>query len=128
MIDVTSYNEWIKQKDLTKEQAYGACYKTCVEMQAVFPELILTKGYYLCYRRGVRNHWWLKTEDGQVIDPTKNQFPSNGIGFYQEFEENEPIPTGKCHNCGDFCYNNDFCCSENCTISYAAYCQRPWSY
>jgi hypothetical protein len=31
------------------------------------------------------------------------------------------LPTGKCPNCGNMCYNHDQMCSKRCEVSYMAY-------
>lgn len=117
------YEEWIKNN--IPEDCYGQCAERTLEMQTVFPELKRVRGHYYGIFHGVRPHWWLKDEKGNIIDPTKSQFPNNKLGFYDEWDESQLEPTGKCPNCGGFAYN-EYCCSEKCTIEYTAYCNNPF--
>ena len=48
--------------------------------------LIAVRGYYHCPIWGKQSHWWCKKEDGTIVDPTARQFPSKGIGDYEEFD------------------------------------------
>lgn len=34
---------------------------------------------------GEQAHWWTKDPQGKIIDPTAAQFPSLGMGIYEEF-------------------------------------------
>jgi len=115
------YNQWII--DNVQGDGYGQCAEITDAMQKEFPELIRVRGHYLCYAWGERSHWWLRDNKGEVIDPTKMQFPSIGIGLYKEWIDGSPEPTGKCPNCEGYCYNHDFCCSDECSKYYACYCQ-----
>lgn len=47
-----------------------------------------------------------------------------GIAFYEPLNESDPEPTGKCPNCGAYCYDSGTCCSEECDREYAAYCMN----
>ena len=116
-----TYDEWISANI---NETYGCCAEATLAMQAAFPELIRVRGEYLCWVWGSRDHWWLKTPDGTIVDPTKDQFPSKGVGEYQERDESQPEPTGRCPNCGEYCYNGDYCCSHDCHVSYVAFCSR----
>ena len=58
--------------------------------------------------------WWLVDTDGQIVDPTRAQFPSKGFGTYVQWDENQKEPTGSCMNCGTYCYDGDACCSTGC--------------
>jgi hypothetical protein len=64
-------------------------------------------------------HWWAVTEDGQVIDPTADQFPSPLE--YHPADESRGGPTGRCPNCGGLCYEHRYLCSDACDREYAAY-------
>lgn len=96
------YQLWIDQnvKDGT-----GGCKEVTEAMVKEFPELHRVRGHYHCWIWGKREHWWLTTSDGVVIDPTAAQFPSRGEGRYVEFDG--PEPTGKCPNCGEYCYDGE---------------------
>ena len=115
------YSKWITDNYPSTAEAYGQCYNATEEMKKVFPELIQVKGYYHSPLWGVRQHWWLQTTDGEIIDPTQHQFP--GINLldipdkenYQELTE-EPI--GKCINCGKLIFENEY--SSNICSRYCA--------
>lgn len=115
------YNEWIDSHVKSYEDAYGKCWQVCDLMLKEFQELILVRGHYYCSVWGEREHWWLKTADNKIIDPTKIQFPSFGFGEYIELDNSEPQPTGKCPNCGEYCYNSDTMCSKVCETEYMSY-------
>ena len=97
-----TYQEWINQvTDVT-----GTCREVTKMMAKEFPELRRVRGCYFCWTWGEREHWWLMDGD-EVIDPTKDQFPSKGTGTYEEWPEGTPEPTGKCPNCGEYCYDGE---------------------
>ena len=97
-----TYQDWIDQVPET----YGTCEEVTKEMQKEFPELRRVRGHYFCWTWGEREHWWLVDEINDcIIDPTKDQFPSKGTGTYEEW--NGPEPTGKCPNCGEYCYDGE---------------------
>jgi hypothetical protein len=98
----------------------GTCKETCLQMLGVFPELKLIRGHYICPFWGEREHWWLKDGD-DIVDPTDAQFPSKGMGEYIEWDETQPEPTGKCPNCGGYCYDGRSVCSDKCETEYLAY-------
>lgn len=74
----------------------GKCKEYSEYLACHVPELRLVRGYYTCAITGVKEeHWWCETEEGEIIDPTKYQFPSCGIGEYEEFNGFFP-----CEQCG----------------------------
>lgn len=112
-----NYGEWIKKN---VSEPYGKCKQYTDKMIKEFPELTQCKGFYYCFAWGQRQHWWCKTTEGKIIDPTADQFPSKGRGHYQELTD-EQLPTGKCMNCGDYCYNGSTnMCSEECHNSFVS--------
>ncbi len=121
------YKKWISEsKYNTQENAYGKCAEATIEMKNRFPELKRVRGHYYCVIWGERTHWWLVDEENNIVDPTAIQFPTKGAGIYDEIDETGPIPTGKCPNCSEYCYDNNYCCSESCHREYADYCSRPY--
>ena len=107
-------------------------------MVEAHPELRRVRGYYKHPDVGSIGHWWCKTVDGEIIDPTAAQFPQGGT--YQEWQDGVDFdPIGKCLECGELIWNpgespyekdieqeyvelnpdRDFCCEE-CRISYVA--------
>lgn len=117
------YVAWIARRVPNRLTAQGQCELISAEMAEAFPELTRVRGHYYCPYWGERAHWWLKTDEGQIIDPTCSQFPSDGNGEYVEWNEGDPEPTGKCPNCGEFCFDGGTCCSESCHVEYVAFVQ-----
>ena len=114
-----NYLKWI---DLNvSEDGYGKCSEITLMMERKFPELHRVRGHYYCLIWGERTHWWLVTQNGDIVDPTKEQFPSKGTGKYVEWPEGDQEPTGKCPNCSGYCFNGQTVCSEKCHIEYSAY-------
>ena len=95
-------------------------------MLKTFPELKRVRGSYLCPIWGERWHWWLITANGDIIDPTVDQFPSKGIGEYIELTEDSPIPVGRCMNCGNLIYTQEYTCSEKCALEVRNYYFREY--
>lgn len=67
------------------EKYRGKCKELSEEAIKQDPTLRLVRGYYYCPIWGQQDHWWCERADGSIYDPTKNQFPSKGIGHYEEF-------------------------------------------
>ena len=86
--------------------AYGQCHTESKCMAKQFPELKLTRGHYYDDIWGRREHWWLTADDGSIVDPTANQFPTRGQGVYYPWIEGAKEPTGKCVNCGEYVYDD----------------------
>lgn len=123
------YTDWIAKHVPDAATATRQCSSVSRKMLEAFPELVRVRGHYHCPYTGEHPHWWLKTADGEVIDPTQQQFQSDfGEQFparYVEIDESLPQPTGKCPNCGGYCYDNKFCCSDVCSVEYMAYVTQP---
>jgi hypothetical protein len=119
---IQEYSDWIKKRVPNFEAAYGQCKTVCKEMMKEFPGLSLVKGFYEDPIVGDRQHWWLKTKDNEIIDPTAIQFPSVGMfGGYREIADDDALPKGKCMNCGKISYFNSMACSEKCEKELDAY-------
>lgn len=74
----------------------GKCKEFSEELCRENSDLTLVRGFYHCPIWGKQAHWWCKDKDGNIVDPTKLQFPSGGIiEFYEEFDGNV-----ECSNCG----------------------------
>lgn len=116
-----TYKEWISANVVV---AYGMCKEVTAAMAKDFPELRRVRGHYCCPFWGERQHWWLVTGAGEIVDPTAEQFPSKGMGEYVEWDESAPQPTGKCPNCGGYAYDYRTCCSDECHDEYSAYCME----
>jgi hypothetical protein len=118
------YEDWIAKN--VEGDGYGQCREVTETMLAAFPELTRVRGHYYCPAWGEREHWWLVTTAQEIVDPTKQQFPSCGRGTYIPHDETAPEPTGRCPNCNDYCYDHHTCCSDRCSTEYAAYCTNPF--
>jgi len=78
----------------TEEEAFdgygqyrGKCYELSKEACEKDSSLTLVRGHYYCpVWNTVEPHWWTVRQDGSIFDPTSRQFPSNGSGFYEEFD------------------------------------------
>lgn len=82
------------------------------------PTLTLVRGHYYCPVWGTEEpHWWCVRADGTIHDPTKDQFPSRGLGLYVPFDGRVP-----CAECGEgmaedaveFAEGNYAFCSGRC--------------
>lgn len=124
------YVAWIREHGLgcgapqesVLANAYGKCASVTLAMASAFPELRRARGFYHCDRWGRRQHWWCVAPDGTVVDPTAEQFPSMGLGEYDEVKDGEEdrIPVGKCMNCGEELYAHDestYVCSDYCELA-----------
>lgn len=78
------------------EKYRGKCYEMCVSAIHADPSLNLVRGYYTCPIWNVREqHWWCTNKNGDIIDPTKLQYPSAGTGDYEVY-----LGWVVCDNCG----------------------------
>ena len=81
-------SDYMKYRGKCKEMSEDAILKD--------PSLILVRGYYHCPLDGKQEHWWTKTEFGEIFDPTVRQFKTNGAGAeYEEFNGE-----CECEHCG----------------------------
>jgi hypothetical protein len=74
----------------------GKCKELSEQAVKEDPTLRLVRGHYFCaVWNSNEPHWWTVREDGTVYDPSKAQFPCNGMGIYEEFDGIVP-----CAECG----------------------------
>ena len=74
----------------------GKCKELSEQACAEDTTLTLVRGHYFCPIWNVDDpHWWCVRMDGEVFDPSKDQFPSSGFGIYTPFDG---IVT--CEECG----------------------------
>lgn len=73
----------------------GKCREMCEALLSKDPSLTLVRGHYYDTEWGEQQHWWCVDKNGAIVDPTKDQFPSKGLGLYIPFDG---ICT--CENCG----------------------------
>lgn len=75
MSDLSDYQ---KYRGKCKELADAACLEDS--------SLTLVRGFYHCpIWNTTEQHWWTVREDGTIYDPSKDQFPSKGLGEYTIF-------------------------------------------
>lgn len=106
----------MKQSDYEKYR--GKCKEFVDDTIKNDPTLTAVKGWYFDPIWGQQAHWWCKRQDGTIFDPTKDQFPSKGNGYYEEFDG-----WLECSNCGKSIHEDEvmivgnghyFICSEKC--------------
>ena len=107
-----------EQSDYLKYR--GQCKEFCEELVKKDSTLKIVRGHYDCPIWGLQPHWWCVDSSGNVIDPTKKQFPSKGIGEYIEFDG-----TVECSQCGkkgkedEFSYESNYqFCSTECHMRF----------
>ena len=116
-VPIDSYLQWIAEH--VGLDPHGQCKEVTERMAAAFPELRRVRGHYVCPSEGPQPHWWMITPDGMVLDPTKEQFASQGQGAYEPHEG--PEPTGTCLNCGALVYGETSFCNSDCTNEFSSY-------
>ena len=115
------YKEWILNYNHLNPDTYGMCREATQQFSNDFPELKRVRGHVeSALSSKLLPHWWCVDPNGNIIDPTAKQF--DYITRYIELDKSQPEPTGKCPNCGEYCYDNDFTCCESCESEYASYC------
>ena len=114
------YDAWIAGSKACGVKTFGKCYDWVQEMHRAFPELLPIRGHVELSNFLVRPHWWLKTADGDIVDPTADQFSSEYYGIstiilsYEEYTGEEP-KGNKCMNCGASpTYYDYHSCSSEC--------------
>lgn len=109
------YQDWIKAN---AKDPIGRCKELTDAMKTSFPELRQVRGHYDCMVWGRRGHWWLLDEQGGIVDPSAEQFPTRGAGEYIEWQEGTKEPSGKCVVCGGYCWDGNYFCSEKCELGW----------
>lgn len=83
--------------------------------------LVLVRGHYFCpmWNRD-EPHWWCVGKDGKINDPSKDQFPSRGLGVYTPFDGRVA-----CSECGreedekDMEFESNYAfCSTSCHMRF----------
>lgn len=105
------YEKWIEEH---VKNPRAQCEEITRNMQNAFPELTRIRGFYCCLGWRKSEHWWLQDKDGNIVDPTKSQFRSQGGGEYEGWSEGAKEPTRKCLNCGGYSYDYKQCCCDSC--------------
>lgn len=99
------------------EKYRGRCKEMSEALCAEDPTLTLVRGFYHCPIWGTKEqHWWCTREDGTIVDPTKLQFPSAGLGEYEVFDGTvECAECGKAVNEEDALFESRYAfCSSRC--------------
>lgn len=120
-----NYFLWIKDNYPTPQSAKLKCFEASLKMKDIFPELTVVRGMILVEEPFdlppfKTTHWWCLDPNNFVVDPTAHQYPTDIIE-YTPVDESKGDPTGKCPNCGDLCYDNEYLCSKQCEKDYMAY-------
>lgn len=126
-----AYATWVSLE--VEGDGYGRCVETVDAMHETFPELKKRFGFFFApHPWGRRQHWWLRTPEGKIVDPTGRQHP-NGHIFpesdvcYEDLTDLDPaelrakVPTGVCMDCGGPVYNDDTFCDAECEAATARY-------
>lgn len=121
----TMHLEWVEKHYPTPEKARIACLEATLDMAVAFTDLTRVRGvahvkepFDLPPTRAP--HWWLVDYEGNIIDPTAHQYPTE-ILKYDPVDESRGEPTGKCPNCEDLAYGGQYFCSDKCEKSFAEY-------
>lgn len=96
----------------------GRCREVSERMAKLDPSLRVVRGHYYDGSWGAQPHWWCQREDGHIVDGTAMQFPSRGLGLYEEFDGN-----CSCEECGKTVREENAvfagrypCCSDDCAL------------
>lgn len=88
MKDVSIDNNYITFRGRCRELSEAACARD--------PSLTLVRGYYFCPIWNVEEqHWWTTHPNGEIYDPSRLQYPSEGNGIYTQF--NGMVACAECH-------------------------------
>ena len=130
MYDPGEIMDWI-DSNLSRDptDCQGRCREFSEALCCQFPELIMIRGHVkwafneedrIRYPEGYP-HWWCEDENGVVYDPTCPQFVLVTGLEYIPWDNSLDEPTGKCPNCGKYCYNGSYLCCSACEVEYMAY-------
>lgn len=105
--------DYSKYRGKCKELSEAAC--------AANPSLMMIRGHYFCPIWNTQEaHWWCEDKHGNITDPSKNQFPSKGLGEYVAFDG-----TMECAECGktlqehDAVFESSYAfCSTRCLMKF----------
>ena len=114
------YELWISKEGYDDPQkALQQCLEATEKMVKEFPELRVAKGvvwsktnpdnfhpkFFKQYE-----HAWCVTPEGEVVDPTVDQYVLIGKVEYKEFDLSKPI--SKCKGCGQYFEGKGVVCGE----------------
>ncbi len=119
-----NYNDVVKEAESIFGDPYGKCKEYVDFIAERINGLQKVRGFYHCPIWGKRQHWWLEDSCGNILDPTVSQFPSGGMGEYEEYDyEIHKTPIGRCINCGELVFENKVgrdACDERCYSAIVA--------
>lgn len=114
------YVDWVEAYVKRTPFLRGQCIKASEEMRQAFPELVEVRGHVYC-AWGKDGHVWLTTPEGEIVDPTRGQFP--GPIRYEAWKPGDMVEVGRCMDCGEYIWESvqslddvahkDFC-DERC--------------
>lgn len=126
-----AYSLWIESE--VQGDGYGKCEEVSKRMHGVFPELEVRFGFFMATAPwGRRQHWWLRTSEGEIVDPTGRQHPNGDLFpqssvLYEDLTDlddealADKVPTGVCMDCGGPVYRGQTFCNETCEEATRAY-------
>jgi hypothetical protein len=90
----------------------GTCEKAAKALAQKDPSLAVLSGWYIDTIWGPQEHWWCTRTDGEIVDPTVEQFPTGHVPALREYVPYEGLYP--CIGCGtpvrqDHGYDG-FCC------------------
>lgn len=130
MIEFLIYQNWIDNYVFEKKIVAGLCYPACLSMCKIFPELTICRGYVIDGWGKKHTHWYLKTSESEIIDPTVSQFDHLLVAGKLEYEEYSEeihglLAVGKCMDCGGQIYiDGKTFCSDECQQSTLEYLNK----
>lgn len=106
-------SDYMKYRGKCREMSEDACNAD--------PTLTLVRGHYYCPIWNTEEpHWWCVRPDGTIVDPSKAQFPSKGLGTYTPFSG-----VIECSQCGkemaeeDASFDSNYAfCSTACNMRF----------
>ena len=120
MIEMDKYTDWITKYNIEHPNTKLMCKSATDEMIEAFPELNQIRGHVISTKRfDQAPHWWCTDSKGNILDPTEKQF-GQVVAYYPR-DESLPEPTGKCPNCGEYCYDGNTMCCKKCETEYLKY-------
>lgn len=112
------------------EYGSGRCRDEALKLAREDRSLTIVRGWAIPVGHAMVQHWWLIDCDGNIVDPTVDQFPLKPL--YSPECVGVPVERPQrvhlCPNCGGEHFGEyDYTvCSERCARSYAAYLGVPW--
>lgn len=96
----------------------GKCKELSEKYIQDHPEYEIIKGWYWCPFWGKQQHFWTRhKKTKEIVDPSKNQFPSKGMGEYIEYDG-----MLECEYCGTSIHEEDvYFVDHHVYCSYTCY-------